>query len=252
MIVDGFTFFNELDVLMIRLEELYPVVDQFVIVEADMTFRGDKKRSFFSDHMEFFTKYFDKITLRQVINPGNVVGRDGEIPWIRERAQRNGIGYAFKDLKPDDLVIISDVDEIPRRETIEQADIKELTSLNMHMYYYGLNIYDCEWDAAKILPYRDFTTAEEVRQANANRFYDNAGWHFSYLGTPETVRQKLKSFSHWELDTPEITNLQNITDRMNRGEDVWGHGKKYQRVEVDDTYPHAVRRRPEYFKKYIW
>jgi beta-1,4-mannosyl-glycoprotein beta-1,4-N-acetylglucosaminyltransferase len=252
MLVDGFTFFNELDVLAIRLEELYPVVDQFVIVEADMTFRGDPKPSFFSQYMEFFTKYFDKITLRQVTNPGNVIGRDGEIPWIREKAQRNGIGNAFKDLAPDDIVMVSDVDEIPRRATIESANIKELTSLNMHMYYYGLNIYDCEWGAAKMLPYKDFTTAEEVRHAQANRFYDNAGWHFSYLGTPEQAALKLKSFSHWELDTPEITNVANLTERMKRNEDLWGHGKKYQKVEVDNTYPEAVKRRPEYFKKYIW
>jgi beta-1,4-mannosyl-glycoprotein beta-1,4-N-acetylglucosaminyltransferase len=251
MLIDGFTFFNELDILDIRLEELDPVVDFFVLVESPVTFRGDQKPLFYMDNIRRYSKYTHKI-IHVVIPEPDIKGRDGEAPWHRERIQRNAMEFGFRFCHADDVIMVSDVDEIPRRETIEKANVKELTSLNMHMYYYGLNIYDCEWGAAKILPYKDFTTAEEIRHANAENFIDNAGWHFSYLGTPEQAALKLKSFSHWELDTPEITNIDNLKQRMQNNEDLWGHGKKYRRVEVDASYPEAVKRRPDYFKKYIW
>lgn len=252
MIVDGFTFFNELDILEIRLEELYPVVDHFVIVESDLTFRGDKKPYFFEENRRRFKKYDDKIVyLKHEGNP--TYSRDGQGPWMREYNQRDFMDVGFKTLcKPTDFVMVSDVDEIPRREVIDGIDVEEIISLNMYMHYYGLNVRDGLWGAAKILPYSDFTTAQNVRETEAKRFCDDAGWHFSYLGTPEAIALKLKSFSHWELDTPETTNVDNILRRMQHLEDVWGHGHKYARVPVDDTFPHAVRENPEYYEKYIW
>lgn len=252
MIVDGFTFFNELDILEIRLHELYPVVDKFVIVESDLTFRGDKKAFIFDENKKRFAKYLDKIIYLQ--HQGNEThARDGIGPWMREFSQRDAMGIGFHAVcNPGDIVMVSDVDEIPRRETIAKAKVKEITSLNMHMHYYGLNVRDGLWGAAKILPYEDFTTAQNAREVEAKSFYNDAGWHFSYLGTPEAVSLKLKSFSHWELDTPETTNVANIHARMLNLEDVWGHGHKYDRVAVDETFPHAVRENPEYYQKYIW
>lgn len=252
MIVDGFTFFNELDILEIRLEELYPVVDRFVLVKSDVTFRGNHKPYYFEENKERYAKYLDKIVHIQLIDT-NGYSKDPRVaPWERERFQRNSIAQGLQDLEPDDIVIISDVDEIPRREKVQHIRPLVSMTLGMGMYYYALNVYDGNaWGGAKAVRYKHFKDAESLRHSDPPESLANAGWHFSYLGNEQNVIDKIKAFSHWELDTPEVTDPEAMRERMLRGEDVWGHGKKYEIVKVDDTYPHAIRNNMIYYKKYI-
>src|SRR4051812_16190634 len=116
MIVDGFTFFNELDLLDIRLAELYPVVDRFVIVEGDQSFRGNAKPANFIDNIERYDQYADKIVYLTAFMAGApTTGNDQTDPWEREYYQRRTIDEGLRDLALDDIVLISDIDEIPRR-----------------------------------------------------------------------------------------------------------------------------------------
>jgi beta-1,4-mannosyl-glycoprotein beta-1,4-N-acetylglucosaminyltransferase len=251
VIVDGFTFFNELDILSIRLEELYPVVDKFVVVESDITFRGKPKPYYFEQNQKMYYKYMDKIEYVKLQDSNTYNSDEHLAPWEREKWQRNQIGQGFAGLDEDAMVIVSDVDEIPRRSTLQGLEVQEITSINMDMYYYSLNVYGGKWGAAKILPKRLFTTAQEMRAFEAKKWIDDAGWHFSYLGDPASIAMKIQSFSHWELDTPTVTDLEAIKRRMQSVQDIWGHGENYTLVDVDDSYPEAVKNSPEYFKKYI-
>lgn len=262
MIIDGFTFFNELDVLDIRLEELYPVVDRFILVESNVTFRGQNKPYYFEENKDRYTKYLDKIVHVKVIDPGTH-SKDPKIaPWDREKYQRNAIMRGLFPLPSATLnpvIIISDVDEIIRRESVDEIARlarKGTVTIGMNMYYYGLNVYDGNaWGGAKAttnteMAYRGLQP-ETLRHSDPEFSVNNAGWHFSYLGDEQNVINKIKAFSHWELDTPQVTDLEAMRQRMLRGEDVWGHGKKYEIVPVDDTYPHAVRNNMLYYRKYI-
>ena len=157
------------------------------------------------------------------------------------------------------VIMVSDVDEIIRRESVgEIARLakKGSVTIGMNMYYYALNVYDGNaWGGAKAISKTEMAfqglTPETLRHSDPEFSVSNAGWHFSYLGDEQTIINKIKSFSHWELDTPEVTNPEAMRERMLRGEDVWGHGKKYDIVEIDDTYPHAIRNNMLYYKKYI-
>jgi len=120
-IYDCFTFFNEYDLLELRLGLLYDIVDYFVICELDVTQSGEKKQYNFEKVKNRYAKYLDKIiylketdapSLRydKYINTDNAA-MNGD--WSIENYQRNCIMHGLNNCKQDDLVIISDLDEIP-------------------------------------------------------------------------------------------------------------------------------------------
>jgi hypothetical protein len=249
VIIDAFIFYNEIDLLHMRLEELYPVVDKFILVQAHHTFRGvPKEKSFRRDDPQW-APYIDKI---YDITVGLSGGKDA---WERERYQRNMISMELHlnaRYAPNDIVMISDVDEIPRRETVEwfgKYPSYLPVQFEMPMYYYALNVRQKSWTGLKMLQVRHVTTAEEVRHSQFETIPD-AGWHFSYLGDDEFISNKLRSFSHAELDTPLVHSK--IADNRAALLDPYNHGEKLSVETVDDTWPHAVVENPDYWSKYVW
>ena len=114
-VIDAVPFFNELEMLRVRFEELDPVVDKFVLVESAMTHSGKPKPLHFEDNRSRFEPWLDKIV--------HVVMEtlpDSLDHWVRERSQRDGIhdGVAQTGALPEDLLLVSDTDEIPRRSTV--------------------------------------------------------------------------------------------------------------------------------------
>ena len=117
-LIDCFTFFNELDLLEIRLKYLYDVVDYFVIVEADTSFNGDAKQMVFRDNIDRFEPFISKIIFVP-ISMKNFENKK-KVAWKREEYQRNCIqkGIDTLKLKDTDLIIISDIDEIPNKDIL--------------------------------------------------------------------------------------------------------------------------------------
>lgn len=150
-IYDCFTFYNELDLLEIRLDELSNSVDIFVIVEANVTFQGKDKPLYFYDNRRRFAKYADKI--RHVVVE-DVAAIDD--PWQREWAQRNAIKRGLGDAEDGDSVIVSDVDEIVRASTIESAaSVRDcdFCFLEMQLYAYFLNWKALPWIKPYMAPW---------------------------------------------------------------------------------------------------
>lgn len=111
-VYDCFTFFNELDLLEIRLNELDPVVDRFVLVEATVTQRGQPKSLFFRENRERFTKFLPKIE-HVVVEDMPAGPQTKSNNWKRENFQRRAIMRGLASAQADDFVLISDLDEIP-------------------------------------------------------------------------------------------------------------------------------------------
>lgn len=251
MIIDGFIFYNEVDLLKIRLEELYPVVDKFVLVQAYQTFRGNEKPLYVDENDPWLAPYRDKL---MIVNVG-ITGRDA---WAREECQRNWIGTAVKAFaQPSDLVIISDVDEIPRREIVDWLpealrfdQYVDGVQLEMDMFYYSMNLYKGKWTSLKALPVSKVDTAQQVRHRQYPTIL-RGGWHYSYLGDDEFISNKLRSFSHSELDTPLVHGK--IADNRANMLDPYNHGEQLQRIPFSlALYPHAVIDNPGRWMKYIW
>lgn len=118
-IFDCFTFFNELDLLEIRLETLSCTVDFFVIAESPVTYRADPKPYYFLENKERFAKFLPKIRHVKVDDMPLEKGFDQN--WQRETHQRAALERGLYDAAPDDLIMLSDLDEIPRPEKIREA-----------------------------------------------------------------------------------------------------------------------------------
>jgi hypothetical protein len=252
MIFDCFTFFNELDILDIRLEELSPVVDKFVIVEADLTFQGNPKPFYFEQERQTnpkrYAKFRNKIINHHVYFPRFIDGA-----WDREYHQRNAIGSAVAPLaKPNDIIMVSDADEIPRRQSVASLDPQPIQSVALDVFYYGLNVHSTDEHTMRAVRWSDFTTAQQVRTTIPIDPIQHGGWHFSYLGDPNHIATKFQSFAHKELNRPDTTNPDVLRARMDAVVDLWGDGHQYEVVPVDDTWPELVKANPERFKDRIW
>lgn len=228
MIYDCFSFFDELMLLEIRLKELSPVVDRFVLVEATHTHSGKPKRLYYNEVRddEVFAPFRDKIE--------HIVFEMSPRPdrWANENAQRNAIIRGLSDADPDDIIIVSDLDEIVDRKTMPfMEQVFGPTRLLMKFYYYYFNcrVLKNEWFFPAFCRFKDYQTAQLVRMGtNGNvvgnnyhkQFLTNAGWHFSYLVSPEEIPNKLESFAHAEFDTDFYKDVDRLRRCVEVGKDI--------------------------------
>lgn len=226
MIYDCVPFFNELEVLDIRLHELDPVVDFFVIVEATTTYQGNSKPLIFKENQERFTQFLPKIRyfgfnfptdLEAQCRTGLYAG-DAEVHkpgsgldmnWARERYQHNYIMTGLTDCKEDDTILLCDLDEIPSADSVRAYKRHNgICTLNMLSFYYYLNHTVGDWNGpAKILPYDLLikSTPSNIRTMTAPALERSTGWHYAWMGGAERVLTKLKSFAHAEYNTSGTT-----------------------------------------------
>jgi beta-1,4-mannosyl-glycoprotein beta-1,4-N-acetylglucosaminyltransferase len=236
-IVDCFTFYNELDLLQYRFAALYDYVDFFVLVEANVTHAGRPKPNYYEDNMHLFEKYKDKIIHIIANLPFKAPNIDysKNQQWENENFQRDCIKTSVQSeklgLSKDDLVIISDLDEIidPQR-LAELRDGRLIAykgfSLYQDMYYYNLCCKNTWfWSKAKIVTYEYLLqkTPEEIRQGQLP-LLENGGWHLSYFGDVAFIRNKLLEFGHQEFNSPEYTDENVIEQRLESGVDLFGRG----------------------------
>lgn len=199
MIIDCFTFFNELDLLEIRLHTLDSVVDYFVIVEANKTQTLKDKPFYFEDNMARFSEFLPKIIYVKVEN----CPKENDHLWKMENFQRNQIkvGLERLNLSINDKIMISDLDEIPNPEVVraiaEKEDIHILAfDMSFHAYYANLVSPNKGWIGTVLLKNEVLQAIEpqDVRNIKdkAPRVV-NAGWHLSWLGGIDKVYEKLHS-----------------------------------------------------------
>lgn len=238
-IYDCFLFFNELELLEIRLNEMYDYVDHFVLVECYESFQGNPKSLYYSENKHLFSKYADKI-IHVIVN--DLI--PGKSPWPREEFQRNQITRGLKHCSNEDIIIISDMDEIIRGEDVERlianlyAYRLEAVSANLRFYRWYLNRQSKEspfWNGpvvttAKVLKRN---SPEQMRKKRGEMLIvHDAGWHFSNMGGLAKYTAKLASFSHPEVNIPEARDPVRIYK---------GIQETLELVPIDETFPRLVQ-----------
>jgi hypothetical protein len=251
-VFDCFTFFNELDLLEIRLHELDDVVDWFVISEANMSHSGKPKEYTLLENWERFKPWHDKIR-RIAVDDFPETNNS----WVREKFQRDALARGLTDLESDDLVIVSDLDEIPRAEIIEaikeDENKYERYVLQVPLFRYKFNFL--KWYQPVVNNQMIVTRANVFTNPERERDYTHAwlppapdvvylphaGWHFSYLGDDKTAIHKLQNFAHTEQNVPEIVNRFSI-ERMIRQKtgpnprDL----EKFEYTKMDEYFPKYI------------
>ncbi len=264
-IYDCFQFYNELDLLELRLAELSPLVDHFVLVEAAYTHAGAPKPLYFAENRQRFAAYADKII--------HVVVEDdpGGFAWVREAHQRQAILRGLTGADPADMVIIGDADEILRPEIITRlrasgADAPPLFAPHLDIHLYFLNLRAPEpWVSVAAAPF------ELVRRVGANNMrylvkqgighvIAAAGWHFTWMGGIDRFLAKLDAFAHREMigsfgedDTVNRARLERFfaTGRLEEGA-IPGMWTALTRVPIDDGFPASLRARLADFTRMGW
>jgi beta-1,4-mannosyl-glycoprotein beta-1,4-N-acetylglucosaminyltransferase len=248
-VYDCFPFFNELDLLELRLNELDSVVDYFVIVEAPQTFQGKDKPLYFQKNRQRFKKFKHKII------PIVIPKCNQSSPWIREARQRNAIMQGLKKCQPDDLIFISDVDEIIRASKIKEIsdsifiEHHKAVSLVMPMYRFYMNTFDQMWPVARATTYQHLKSIspEQLRIGNwmavpVTKRIENCGWHFTSIGGLEQHRLKTESYSHAERNHEEYKSQKFVESWI----------QKFTIAEIDDTFPQYMRDHLDQYDHYLY
>lgn len=270
MVYDCFIFFNELDLLEIRLNTLKDVVDRFVIVESENTFQGKPKPLYFEENKVRFKSFEDRI-IHVVMR--NVNGNDSLTEWQRESAQRNELLSIWKKCKPNDTIILSDADEIPNPDLIRKNASKPGVTVFQHRNFYHylncrcMSISETWWYGSVMFSAKNLKEPQKIRMiaANLNRSYNlilkkvlrqfisfmeslwigkriaqDAGWHFGFLGGEEMIIQKIEAFSHTEYNQGQYKDINKIKTLINSGTDLFGRDLTYEFVRMDATFPKFI------------
>jgi hypothetical protein len=238
-VVDAFPFFNELEMLEIRLNVLDAVVDRFVILESTVTYSGRPKPLWYADHRARFERWADRIE-HVIVDDSPDTGNDY---WARERYQRDCIVRGLAGCRADDVVLLSDVDEIPD-PTIVAARRRGAYRQRYSMYYLNAVRPRERWVGTVALYAFQLAAhgAENVRLRRGSfEIVEGGGWHFAYAMTPDRIREKLGAFSHAEHDTPE--NAAAVESRRDTLVDLFGAHPGHLVVEdiEGDGYPAYLR-----------
>jgi hypothetical protein len=252
-VYDIMPFFNELDILEIRIKELWDTVDYFVVAESNLSHSGKPKEYIFENNLARFEPYMSKIRHIKVDDMP-----DTPDSWVRERFQRKACERGLYDLQPDDIVITSDCDEISRAEIIEM--IKEDENdydryiLCIPQFQYKLN-YMKFFQHSKnanimVTRGRAYSNPQTEREYT---FYWNpkppetvtlnhGGWHFTYFGDNDHAITKIQNFAHTETDRPDLIARHNIEWMV---ANKYGHhgpndAERFEIVQVDDYFPECI------------
>ena len=259
-IYDCFQYFNEDHIVDLRFNILDKFVDYFVISESDKkSSRKNKKINF---NIKNFSKFENKIIFitadyKDKIDFDNHTG--GESPV--EQHQRNSLMEGIKQASSEDLILLSDSDEIPDLTKLSKIDKKKkFIAFSQKMFMYKLNLQNLDesnWIGTRMAKKKNIRSMQELRNLKfknypfwrldkLNQQIINGGWHFSYMQTPKQILNKVKSFSHGEYNTDNMSKKY-IEEKIIKNEDIFGRGIKLKKVSIDNSYPeYIVQNRNKY------
>lgn len=246
MIVDAFTFYNELDMLECKLEYLHNHIDYFILCECNYTHSGKKKPMYYKDNESRFARFKNKIIYTPLIldeqqfatykfNHSESSEEKAAACWKLENDQRNHLAHGLNGFPDDTLVIIGDLDEIVSvdklneiRYAMTQPDTNfEYMALVQDIYVYNLKyFYPIQWWAAYVCKKHALHThSPEWLRANAryHRAIQNAGWHLTYFMSPALIRNKIENFAHQEYNNEEFKDEKWLEECIASGKNLYKH-----------------------------
>lgn len=276
-IIDAFLFFQELDLLEIRLTYLAPHVDRFVIVEACQTFSGKPKNFIFEKYSQRFAKYLHKIEyqkltdfhsdfqsvqrhLKNAATPSHkkilsILEKHThypktEIHWVLDSYHRECIHLALDRIaEPDDVVILSDLDEIPSIDLFSAANLEAIREqprvCRQREFRYFVNFFkDIDWlgtiaGTHNVIGQKSLNLlrvdSKQARQIVGPIPIENGGYHFTSCGGIDLIREKIKSWGHQEFNNNIV--IKNIDKNIRSGRDIFQRetGTNLTLVDIFDT-----------------
>ena len=264
-IFDCFSYWDEDLLLDLRLNILNDCVDYFVIVEGNKTWQNNSKM--FRFDINKFEKFKKKIIYVKVEDLP-----DGKNPYLRENHQRNSITKGLKNADKDDLIIISDLDEIPNPKSIQEFLPKmRYAVFQQKHFYYKFNLQSVNfpyWQGSRVCVYKYLKSPQWLRdlkfkkrafwridKIRLNNIISEGGWHFCNLKDPESLKYKYENLC--ETDDPIVfkdkidnkyLNTEEIRKNIVSGLDIIGRNDKFVKVEIDNSFPKYLLENINFYK----
>ena len=293
-IYDCFMYFDEEIVLETRLNYLDQYVDYFVIIESCYTHRGDKRDLKFN--INKFQKFKDKIIYKVYDKIPNTIKKvndnDDEgtksTKYImnaiyRENSQRNYIYEGIKNAEAEDIILISDVDEIPNLSKNNLNEIDEkiiLFKQDMFYYKFNLKLPETEWVGTKACKKKYLKSPQWLRNIKDRKYsflrldayfsnnkyisvkmIDDGGWHFTNIKNAEQIEYKMKSYLHHREYDLERIKLDDIKKIMRNKQAIYdlgadkrlskiGTGKKLEKCDLN-SLPEVIKLNLKEYKEWL-
>lgn len=263
-IFDCITFYNENLITNARFEILNDIVDYFIICESKFDHSGNKKEINFN---LINTKFKSKIR-HLIINEdfSNLKDR-----WHAEEIQREFIFNGISDASSDDYIMYSDSDEIPNPKILKKLNLKKKYGIFLQKFFtYKINIFnkfETPWEGTRITKKKYLKKVNYLRKKikssnlkkNFLKFYyeksieliDDGGWHFNNLYSYKNISKKLKVFPHIEYSNENYSDEKTIKKKVENLEDLFGRNHKYEKIDIDHTYPRYILDNLEKFEDFI-
>ena len=173
----------------------------------------------------------------------------------------------LKDASDNDLVILSDVDEIPDLNKLNKFDRNKYAVFSQKMFMYKfnlLNLKENNWHGSRICLKKNLKSPQWIKNLKFKKYpfwridkiknlqiIQDGGWHFAYLQTPENISKKIQSFAHGEFNKFDIVNTDSIKSKIENWQDIFSRGYTLKKVEVDSTFPRYILENKDKLKKWI-
>ena len=262
-IIDSFIFYNEIDLLFYRLSILDEYVDKFILVESTHTFSGHPKPLFYNENKARFEKFNNKI-IHVIVDdiPYKYPRIDYKLnqQWENEYHQRNcikrGLDTIIHILNDDDIILTSDVDEIPNPQILLNCKNNSLlfnhdylNRLALDMYYYNLYYRIGEgsnWHGIKLLTFKTYKniglTFQQMRlweHSHNVPIIGNGGWHLSYFGDIKFITNKIASYSHQEYNNKNYLDKNTLETKIKNGVNLLNNSSLvYIPIEENTNLPY--------------
>ena len=253
MLIDAFIFFNEKELIELRVKYLNSIVDCFVVIEANINHQGKNKDWNFPKILENNLKEFSSkiqyhqlnIDLEKIKNEESWIIDDikGDDAWRIENFQRNYIKTACKEFSNEDIIIISDIDEIPSKQKLEfikSCDFKKIAPVvfEQHLFHIDCNFLRLESWRGSIVTTMQICNAYSPHRLRRSRnrisHFSDSGWSFSSFGGPNKIKEKFESIAHKEFNNDKFKNVDHIMNCQQTGADLFH--RKVQTKKINKNF----------------
>ncbi len=269
-IIDCFMYFDEDLMLEVRLNTLFEHVDQFVICEATLDHAGkEKKLNFDIKKFEKFKKKIKYIVVDDLPKTVETFKKNWHPAHLRDQFQRNALVRGLKECDDNDLIMISDLDEIPNPKKLSEFGEKDKYAcfvqknfslkLNLH------NKSEPKWFGTRMCRKKDLVSPQWLRNIKAksrpfykffkpkfDKFINGGGWHFSSVKSAEGIYKKLDSYAEQQWNNKKFKNMDIIRRKIRKKEDLFDRNHEFEVINVDATFPNYIYKNKKKFEDFIY
>ncbi len=263
-------YFDEDLMLDIRLNTLFDHIDEFVICEATLDHAGnEKKLNFDINNFKKFKKKINYIVVEDLPKVVKKFKKNWHSAHFRDQYQRNALSRGITKYQDNDLIMISDLDEIPNPSKLSNFNNKDkyacFVQKNFSLKLNLFNKSEPNWYGTRICRKKDLKSPQWLRDIKARKrpFYKffkpkfdkliyEGGWHFSSVKNPEGIYKKLDSYAEQQWNNEKFKDLEIIQNKIEKKMDLFDRNHNFEVVKIDVSFPEYIHRNKKKFEEFIY